>query len=1220
MFRKVLIANRGEIAVRIARTLARMKVPSVAVHSDADRDSAHVSAADEAVAIGPAAPSASYLNVEAILAAAKVTGADAIIPGYGFLSENAGFAEACEAAGIAFIGPTPDQMRRFGLKHAAREIAEAAGVPLAPGTKLLTSLDEALEAATRIGYPLMLKSTAGGGGIGLRRCEDEAALVEAFESVKRMGASFFDDAGVFVERFVDRARHVEVQIVGDGKGRVIALGERDCSIQRRNQKVVEETPAPRLPAATREALLAAAVSLGEAVSYRSAGTVEFVYDEAADVFYFLEVNTRLQVEHPVTEAVTGLDLVEWMVRIAAGEDIVLERPPLVGAAIEVRVYAEDPSRNFQPSPGTLTEVVFPSDARVDTWVATGTEITPHYDPMIAKIIAHGDDRADALMRLRRALATTRISGIATNLDYLQAILATPAFASGAVSTQFLATFDFVPAVIEVVSPGTYTTVQDYPGRVGYWDIGVPPSGPMDDFAFRLANRIVGNHRSAAALECTIVGPTLLFHDDALIALTGAPTPAMLDDRPVPFNEPVAVARGRTLTIGRATTGCRTYLAVRDGIDVPVYLGSKSTFALGRFGGHAGRPLRAQDQLRLVSGLSPEARATAHAPMPEYEPTAAPASMVASYPSRWTIGCLIGPHSAPDFFTVDAVETFFASDWAVHYNSNRLGIRLVGPKPTWTRSDGGEAGLHPSNVHDCEYAIGSVNFTGDMPVILTRDGPSLGGFVCPVTIAKGELWKVGQVKPGDTIRFVRMSFDAALALELSQDAALDRLVCRDDDALGLRSRGPEPSGAPTRPVPVADAILVSMPAADDTPKVVYRQAGDRYVLIEYGEAVLDLNLRFRIHALMEELKARPVSGILELSPGVRSLQVHYDSRIATQTKLVEALLEAEARLPRVDEMRVETRVVHLPMTFEDSATLDAVARYRQSVRDKAPWLPRNAEFMRRINGLDSVDQVRDILFDASYMVLGLGDVYLGAPCAVPVDPRHRLLTSKYNPARTYTAEGTVGIGGVYMCIYGMDSPGGYQLVGRTLPIWNKFLTNPIFVGGRPWLLRFFDQVRFHPVDEAELTRLRDAFRSGRATIEITDEVFDLGEYNRFLKSIEHEMLAFKAKQKAAFDLEVAHWRSEDEAAASSGESAGAAAPVDDGELDGHVVSADISGSVWKLLVDVDATVAAGDPILIVEAMKMEFAVHAPVAGRIASMRCRQGSVIAAGDALAVIETA
>ncbi|MFP3248795.1 MAG: biotin carboxylase N-terminal domain-containing protein, partial [Paraburkholderia sp.] len=325
MFDTVLIANRGEIACRIARTLKRMNIRSVAVYSDADRNSLHVRAADIAIPLGGNTAAESYLRGELIIAAAKQAGAQAIIPGYGFLSENAEFAARCEAEGIDFVGPTPQQMEQFGLKHAARELAEAAGVPLTPGSGLLADLDAAREAASTIGYPVMLKSTAGGGGIGLTRCNDEAELVAAFESVQRLGQSFFANGGVFVERFVDRARHVEVQIFGDGHGNVVALGERDCSLQRRNQKVVEETPAPHLPADVREHLLAAAESLGRSVSYRSAGTVEFIYDSAQQTFYFLEVNTRLQVEHAITEAVTGIDLVEWMILTAAGTPPALDR-------------------------------------------------------------------------------------------------------------------------------------------------------------------------------------------------------------------------------------------------------------------------------------------------------------------------------------------------------------------------------------------------------------------------------------------------------------------------------------------------------------------------------------------------------------------------------------------------------------------------------------------------------------------------------------------------------------------------------------------------------------------------------------------------------------------------------------------------------------------------------------------------------------------------------
>ena len=1196
-FQTVLIANRGEIAVRIARTLKAMGIRSVAVHSTADRNSAHVTACDAAVELPGASAAETYLRGDLIIAAAIAEGAQAVIPGYGFLAENADFAEACEAAGLAFVGPTPAQMRDFGLKHAARAIAEGAGVPLTPGTGLLGGLDEARAAAARLSYPVMLKSTAGGGGIGLTRCADEPALEAAWEAVQRLAENFFKDSGVFLERCIDDARHVEVQIFGDGRGKVVALGERDCSLQRRNQKVVEETPAPNLPAAVRARLLDSAARLGEAVGYRSAGTVEYIYDRQREEFYFLEVNTRLQVEHPVTESVLGIDLVEWMIRTAAGQPPALDSLPVQrGASIEVRLYAEDPAHGFQPSPGTLTEVVFPADARVDGWVSTGTEVSPYYDPMLAKLIVHAEDRPAAIAKLRAALDATRLGGIATNLDYLRQVVASPAFAAGDVSTQALSRFAYHAMAAEVLEPGTFTTVQDYPGRVGHWDVGVPPSGPMDDLAFRLGNRIVGNGEDAAGLECTLAGPTLRFHTDGVVALTGAPAPATLDGEPVAWWVPVAVRAGQVLAIGRATSGCRSYLAVRGGFDVPLYLGSRSTFVLGQFGGHAGRVLRAGDMLPL-------GHPTAGAPAPG----AAPAALVPAYPTEWEVGVLYGPHGAPDFFTTAAIDEFFAASFEVHYNSNRLGIRLIGPKPTWTRSDGGEAGLHPSNVHDCEYAIGSVNFTGDSPVILTRDGPSLGGFVCPVTIAKAELWKVGQAKPGDRIRFRPIPFDTALALERAQDAAIASLAV--PDVVAIQAPSLSPAGT------VSACVLAALPAEGDRPEVAYRQAGDRYILLEYGPPVLDLRFRFRVHALMEALRADPVPGILELSPGVRSLQVNYDSRAIHQRALLDALIALEAKLPPVAAMKVRTRVVHMPMAFEDSATLGAVDRYRETVRASAPWLPNNVDFIQRINGLATREEVKSTIFATSYMILGLGDVYLGAPCAVPVDPRHRLLTSKYNPARTFTAEGTVGIGGVYMCIYGMDSPGGYQLVGRTLPIWNKFLRNPVFAPGEPWLLKFFDQVRYYEVSEAELDRLRDDFREGRATIRIEEEVFDLGAHEAFLAEQGESIAAFKARQAVAFEREVARWREEDTQPAAE-----AVEAPPEAEMDGRKVAADIHGSVWKVLVEEGQIVAAGDAVIILEAMKTELRVSAPIGGTIRSIRCKQGRPVTAGETLLVMEEA
>lgn len=1197
MFHTVLIANRGEIAVRAIRTLKRLGIRSVAIHSTPDRNAAHVREADIAVSLGGEKPADSYLRIDLILDAARATGAQAIFPGYGFLSESTEFAAVCEAAGLAFIGPTAVQIKEFGLKHRSRELAAEAGVPMTPGTGLLADLDSALRAAETIGYPVMLKSTAGGGGIGLSRCNDAGELQQAFESVQRLGKQFFRDAGVFIERYVDHARHVEVQIFGDGYGRVVALGERDCSVQRRNQKVIEETPAPDLPEPTRRALHAAAVKLGESVRYRSAGTVEFIYDRARDEFYFLEVNTRLQVEHPVTEAVTGLDLIECMLRVAAGEALdwqALQRPPS-GAAIEVRLYAEDPLKQFQPSPGVLTEVHFPEDVRVDGWVSTGTEVSAHYDPMLAKLIVHGKDRDQAIDELQHALADSRLHGIATNLDYLRQVVADPRFRAAQLSTRFLEGFSYRPTVVEVMQPGTYTTIQDYPGRLGYWDIGVPPSGPMDDYAFRVANRIVGNTADAAGLEATLQGPVLKFHSATVIALTGGDVDATLDGQPILMWAPVTVEAGQTLVVGRMKTGCRTYIGVRNGFDVPLYLGSRSTFVLGQFGGHAGRTLRQSDMLPLSAASEQQVA-----------PQLPSAGLVPDYPSLWDIGVLYGPHGAPDFFTQGSIDALFEADWEVHYNSNRLGVRLIGPKPSWTRSDGGEAGLHPSNIHDCEYAVGSINFTGDSPVILTRDGPSLGGFVCPITIAKAELWKVGQVRPGDRIRFRRIDYNQATALEAQQTQQIQTLQdtpTRTTPAM------------PTRPRTVSETVLAELPATTTRPAVAYRQAGDNYVLLEYGENVLDLALRLRVHLLMEALSTQPIKGVEELSPGVRSLQIRYDGRRIPQDKLLRHLIDLEQHLADASTLRIPTRVVHLPMAFEDSATLGAVQRYSETVRKSAPWLPNNVDFIQRINGLATREQVRDIVFAARYMVLGLGDVYLGAPCAVPVDPRHRLLTSKYNPARTFTAEGTVGIGGVYMCIYGMDSPGGYQLVGRTLPIWNKFLKNATFEPGKPWLLRFFDQVKFYPVEEAELNELRDAFREGRADIRIEQETFDFAEHQRFLLSNVASIAEFRARQKTAFDIEVTRWQTED--APTHAASVAVNIELED-ELDGHTVTADMCGSVWKILVSPDQTVTAGQPLVIVEAMKMELTVASPIAGRVKGIRCVVGKAVNTGDALVVLE--
>ncbi|HEY8888248.1 MAG TPA: 5-oxoprolinase/urea amidolyase family protein, partial [Gallionella sp.] len=670
MFKKVLIANRGAIACRIIRTLRSMGVKSVAVYTEADALSRHVVEADEAYCIGSGVASESYLRADKILEIARQSGAQAIHPGYGFLSEKADFAEQCAVQGIYFIGPTPDQMRAFGLKHTARELAQQNRVPLLPGTGLLDSEEDALREAAHIGYPVMLKSTAGGGGIGMRLCWNKDELTGAYESVKFLAQNNFKDAGLYLEKYVENARHIEVQIFGDGKGGIIALGERDCSVQRRNQKVIEETPAPNLAPRLRLAMLETAVRLGKAVSYQSAGTVEYILDAATGEFYFLEVNTRLQVEHGVTEEVTGIDLVEWMVRQAAGDlaDLGSFKIEPRGASIQVRVYAENPAKDFQPSCGTLTAAEFPSEARIETWVERGVEVTPYYDPMLAKIIVHGADRAQAMTRLQTVLAATALHGIETNLDYLQQILREPVFRNGQHTTRFLGGLHYLAHSIDVLEPGVQTTVQDYPGRLGYWHIGVPPSGPMDGLAFRLANRLAGNAEEVAGLEITFTGPTLRFNCDSVIAISGAPIEVHLDGKAVAQWQSCAVKAGSVLQFGKLLgKGCRAYLAVKDGLQVPDYLGSKSTFTLGQFGGHAGRTLRAGDVLHI-------------SPADEFTHRQLAAELLPQYTGTWEIGVLYGPHGAPDFFTDDDIQNLFAADWEVHHNSNRTGVRLIGPKP------------------------------------------------------------------------------------------------------------------------------------------------------------------------------------------------------------------------------------------------------------------------------------------------------------------------------------------------------------------------------------------------------------------------------------------------------------------------------------------------------------------------------------------------------------
>ncbi|XOV85498.1 MAG: urea carboxylase [bacterium] len=1214
MFDKVLVANRGAIAVRIIRTLRELGVASVAVYADEDRDSLHIPAADEAYSLGSGSAADTYLNQDKILSICTLCGAQAVHPGYGFLSENAAFAQMIAAHGVVFIGPQPEHLKQFGLKHEARHLARASAVNLVPGSDILTDTERALAAADVIGYPVMLKSTAGGGGIGMQRCNSEQALIDAFAAVSRLAKGSFGNPELFLEKYLGAPRHVEVQAFGDGRGNVAIIGDRDCSLQRRHQKVIEECPAPNIPQDVRTRLHEQARALLQSVRYESAATVEFLYDAADQAFYFLEVNTRLQVEHGVTELVYGVDLVAWMVRQASGDVASLhelDNLDATGHAVQARVYAEDPNHDFRPTPGRITQVAFPfrPGIRVDTWIQAGALVPFQFDPMIAKVLAHGSDRSHALTELDQALAATQIYGIETNTLYLRQALKLADFIEARMTTATLGDLKYQAPSIDVLTGGASSTIQSFPGRQGYWAVGVPPSGPMDDLSFQLGNRLLGNPTDAAGIEIVLNGPRLRFNVATQCVIAGADIQADIDGVPVPVWRTFDVLPGQLLSLGSITEGLRTYLLVRNGIDTPLQLGSSATFTLGAMGGCTGQALRAGDVLGIRQAQTVSAGLVSASYYNAVEVSDSAALDAAHHPclgDRHQIRVMLGPHVAPDFFTERDIDRFLTCQWTVHYNSSRTGIRLTGPHPEWARPDGGEAGLHPSNIHDNAYAFGSVDFTGDMPVILGPDGPSLGGFVCPAVVINADRWKLGQLMPGDHVRFVATTEEGAGVASRQREEYVRTLTKPQDETSETRES----------PVVYSSASLVN-PAVLAMTDITIRRAGQEWLLVEFGPVVLDVELHLKVHALKTLIEADAVKGIVEMTPGIRSLQIRYDIQVWNAVKLCARLSHLLDAVPEATNGVIQSRLVRLPLSWEDPACLEAVDKYVQGVRSDAPWCPDNVEFIRRINGLTSKDDVKRIVFDARYLVMGLGDVYLGAPVATPLDPRHRLVTTKYNPARTWTAENSVGIGGSYLCIYGMEGPGGYQFVGRTLQVWNTYQRGDVF--SEPWLLRPFDQLQFYPVDAQTLLEMREKFARGEPCVEIEPIQFDAGQYQAFLQREEASIRTFTDRRQRAFDAELADWRAK--GLLSFDSETADSAPAESIVLPPGAVAVDspMSGSVWSLPAEHMAYVEGDETLVVIEAMKSEFEIRAPFAGQL-EIVVSAGQQVQAGQTLAVMRPA
>lgn len=1152
-------------------------------------------------------------------------GVDALIPGYGFLSENADFADVASSAGVTFVGPSSASIRAMGLKHEARAIAVAANVPVIPGTALLESASKACEAARTLGFPVMLKATGGGGGMGLQVCETEQGVLDAFAVVESRASTLFKNSGVFLEKYYPNSRHVEVQVAGNGEI-VVAFGERECSLQRRHQKVVEECPSPfveRHPG-MREKMVEAAINYASQLKYKSVGTVEFLVDDETADFFFLEMNTRLQVEHGITEFCYEVDLVHLMLRQADNEragrlgipstDLKsLERPTPHGSAIECRVYAEVPLRNFAPAPGVLQHVRWAegSGIRVDSWVSSGQVITPLYDPLIAKIMVHSSSgRAAAQKKMLASLVNTALQGTQTNMEYLAKIVSSELFINGHTLTNSLSAFKFESCSLQVLDPGVLTTLQDYPGRINVGH-GIPPGGPMDDLSSRVANILVGNDPGTELLEATLVGPELLFHEAAVVAVCGAELPLTLDGNQQPLWSRIVIDRGQTLKLGRvAADGTRAYLAVKGGFpQVPMFLGSKSTAPELGFGGVQGRKLQVNDILALDLDSGRWAK--------EATDLSIPKGSVPSFNvnTAVTVYCIDGPYGSEDILTLEGQTTLYDSEWTVSHNSSRSGVRLQGPRLKWARTSGGGGGSHPSNVFDYGYPNGGVNFTGESPIIFSHDRPDLGGFACPTTVCSAEMWKIGQLKTGNRIRFRSISYDDALNISRRKDEYLDAIrVYVNGGRCVIPSLYLEVEEAPP------SSIMLQKLASSAHPKVTYRQGGDTSIIIEYGEQSPDLRNTTCVQLLARGLSAAQLPGVRG-ETNFATLTVRFDPRQTVRADLLARLLQLDSEIGEITGVKIPARQVRLPVCLDHSSFAESAQRYMENIRPTAAYMPDNVEYLRKNNALTSRQDVFDSLLKTPWLTVAVG-FFVGTPILYPLDPWRVLTGQKYNPTRVYTPRGSVGLGGSLVAIYPVAAPGGYQLMGRTLGGWDAGGNRPGFSSDRPWLFNQLDLVQFYEVSEEEYSKIEQDFEVGRFVFDITPTTINMDEYiaqfDEAARDPEYQAWR-KRKEKVSEEMAQLEERLYEEwmetkkrATAGAGEEDG-----DEDEDGNALVKSPVDANVWKILVKEGDILENGQTVAILEAMKMEISIMAgeDAAGSVVTAVLQPpGSIVSPGKAL------
>ncbi|KAH6955798.1 putative urea amidolyase [Ilyonectria sp. MPI-CAGE-AT-0026] len=1199
----VLIANRGEIACRLIKAAKKLNIRTIAIYTEPDCASHHVLAADEAYLLSGESRSA-YLDGDQIISIATTHGAQAIVPGYGFLSENTDFARSIAAAGLVFVGPSPEAIESFGLKHTARGLATTAGVPVVPGSEgLLDSEDAAASVATSIGFPVMLKATAGGGGMGLLVCADEAEIRKNYQTVQSRGASLFKNSGVFVERYYPDSHHIEVQVFGNGLGKAISIGERECSIQRRHQKVVEECPSPfvamRHPE-LRAKLTASAVRLAESLKYGSAGTVEYLVDDHTGDFFFLEMNTRLQVEHGITEMCYNVDLVELMFRqadcelggkggLATAELEALQQRCLEpnGHAIEVRVYAENPARNYTPSPGLLQKVSWHQSegTRVDTWVRAGITVSPEYDPLLAKIMHHASTRDAAISGMELVLKRSNVSGPPINMDFLLAIIQNATFQAGNTITKFLDSFNYVPPAIDIISGGSYTLIQDYPGRptVGH---GFGHAGPMDPIAFRAANILAGNPVGTEGLEITLTGPDMTFLGDAIVALCGPPVPAHLDGEDFPLWTRVHVQAGQRLTIGKMASHCRVYLAIYGGfLNVAEWFGSKSTNPMVNVGGYQGRPLRAGDFLKIVDAAA----------LPPKKSMTIPQDLIPQYTTNWDIQVMPGPYET-GYLSAEDIEMFYSENWQISHNAARGGIRLIGPRPKYARTDGGEGGAHPSNVIEYGYPLGGLNWTGDEPVLFPVDCPDFGGFICSLTVIKGDMWKMGQLRSGDYVKFRRVSLESALDCRKRNEDFLQNLIASVDTGSwdGVVAFGSTILGEEVKQ-PGLDLVKV-IKATSSSPKVSYRAGGDDYMLVDYGDGRADLNNKCRATALKRCLEKATGLASLNMAQGGavfntvgcgNALAIFYDGMRLPMKELIDRLLEFEGSMGDMRSAQFPNRRFRIPVAFRHKKLDDSIERYMANQRSLASYLPDPLQFVAENNGM-TLDELKKMFLTLESVVIGVG-FFMALPQSLPADPRHRLRAPKMNPSRTYTPEGTFSWGGTCIAIYPVDCPGGYMPTGMTIPGVDVFGYKAGFSEEKPWMFEDMDTISFYEVSEEEYDLKMAQFKSGSYQFEVEEGIFDMAAHNKLLEEAADEAEELH-KQRAVAQVKMVarekelleQWIEQRKASETSTDEIQTL--LDDPAIE--AIESPVNANVWKVLVQEGETLQAGQTTTILEAMKME----------------------------------